>query len=323
MSAEVIEPPSPVGARYVEPSAERILETGEKVGRLFARNLTSEFVLQRLTDRTYWVQRYYYGTTFYAGEEGVLLFDPLAGHGEALLAAIATVTDKPVTAMVYSHDHADHIADASVIVDRYPDVRIIASEATGDKMAYLQSAIPPATDTVEWPNGTFVFENLQVQLHGFTRAAHSDDHSAWLLADERVLHAPDLINGDQIPFWHFAGSENFVYLAGNLQQTLDLDWRWLNGGHGNIAERADIDFTLDVLDDYRNAVAKAMADNQFAAFIDPSDTNAHTTFMVNWIDATVKQATDALRPKYGKFYGYDAAAPSNLQMVLHTLLSYQ
>lgn len=269
------------------------------------------------------MQRYFYGTTFYVGEEGVLLFDPLADHGEALLAAIAAVTTKPVTAVVYSHDHADHIADANVIVARHPGLRIIASEATAAKMAYLQSGLPRATEIVAWPRGSFAFEDLDVELHGFTRAAHADDHSAWLLAGEQVLHSPDLINGDQIPFWHFAGSENFVYLTGNLQQVLDLPWTWLNGAHGNIAERADIDFTLGAFDDYRNAVGLAMADNPFGSFIDPAKTNAHTTFMVDWIDAAVKQATEALRPKYGQFYGFEAGASSNLQMVLHTLLSYQ
>lgn len=45
--------------------------------------------------------------------------------------------------------------------------------------------------------------------------------------------------------------------------------------------------------------------------------------MVNWIDAIVQEATQTLRPKYGEYYGYEASAPPNLEMVLHTFLSYQ
>ncbi|SHJ79807.1 hypothetical protein SAMN02745244_03282 [Tessaracoccus bendigoensis DSM 12906] len=65
------------------------------------------------------------------------------------------------------------------------------------------------------------------------------------------------------------------------------------------------------------------ADNPFGSFIALAKTNAHTTFIVDWIDAAVKQATEALRPKYGQFCGFEAGASSNLQKVLHTLLSYQ
>ncbi len=315
--------PSPVGARYVEPSATRPLESREKIGDLFDRNLSSDYVLQRVTERTYWVQRYFYSTSFYVGDESVLLFDPLEGHGDAIAAAIAAVTDKPVTAVVYSHDHADHIADVDRFARAFPGLRLIASRATAEKMDYLSSGYPRPTEIVDWPRGAFTFEDLEVELHGFTRAAHADDHSAWLLTGERVLHSPDLINGDQIPFWHFAGSENFVYLTGNLEQVRDLGWDWFNGGHGNVGQQEDLEFTLETLKDYRDAAAQAMSDNPFGNFVDPSNTNAHTTFMVNWIDATVAQATETLRPKYGQYYGYDAAAPSNLAMVVHTLLSYR
>ena len=35
-----------------------------------------EFVLQRVTERVWWVTRQFYGSLFYVGERGVLLFDP-------------------------------------------------------------------------------------------------------------------------------------------------------------------------------------------------------------------------------------------------------
>jgi len=44
-------PESPTNATYVEPSAERILEPGLKLGNLLHRNFTQPYVLQRLTQR--------------------------------------------------------------------------------------------------------------------------------------------------------------------------------------------------------------------------------------------------------------------------------
>jgi hypothetical protein len=43
--------PSTVGATYVEPSAETILQPGTKIGDLFRRNMTHPYVLQRLSQR--------------------------------------------------------------------------------------------------------------------------------------------------------------------------------------------------------------------------------------------------------------------------------
>ncbi len=200
----ISEAPSTVNAPYVEPSATRELQPGRKIGQLYGLNYKQPYVLQRLTKRAYWFQRQYYGTTFYVGDKGVLLFDPLEYRGEFILQAIKQVTNLPVTAMVFSHDHADHIGDAKTVIDAAQKsgatLRIIASKATADKMAYLGSQHPKPTEIISWPNGSFTFENLKVELHRFQRAAHADDHAAWLLVEEKVLHAPDHLNPDQLPF---------------------------------------------------------------------------------------------------------------------------
>lgn len=318
------DPISTVDADYVPVSAEVPLEPGQKIADLYDVTLSSEFVLQRLTERTWWVQRYFYGTTFYVGDEGVLLFDPLDGHGEALLAAIRSVTDKPVRAVVYSHAHADHIGDTAATLSAVGgDVDVVASRATADKLAFLGSSLPAPTTVLDWPQGSYAFEDLTLALHGFTRPAHCDDHSAWLLEQERVLHTPDLLNPDQPPFWHFAGSENYLYLRSNLQDVAALDWTWVNGGHGNVGGPEDVAFHLRAFDDYEAAARAAMEAHPFSDFVDPTSTRAHTSFMVNWLDAVVAAATDALRPTYGRYYGFEQAAPSNLSMVAHTLFSYR
>jgi hypothetical protein len=45
--------PSTVGATYVEPSAEKVLKPGNKIGDLFRRNMNQPYVLQRLSERTW------------------------------------------------------------------------------------------------------------------------------------------------------------------------------------------------------------------------------------------------------------------------------
>jgi hypothetical protein len=111
------EAPSTVGASYVEPSAKTPIKPGEKIEGLFTRNMKHPYVLQRLTDRSYFFQRFFYSTTFYVGETGVLLLDALEGRGPQLLQAIREVTPLPVTMIVYSHFHVDHVGGGQFWVD--------------------------------------------------------------------------------------------------------------------------------------------------------------------------------------------------------------
>jgi glyoxylase-like metal-dependent hydrolase (beta-lactamase superfamily II) len=326
--ADAPEAPSPTNATYVAPSATKELVPGTKIGHLFVLNNTKPYVLQQLTKRTYFFQAGHYAATFYVGDKGVLLFDPVEGQGAKLLQAIAEVTKLPVSVMVYSHDHADHIADTKVIADAsakagVKSLRILASSQTASKMKVLGSKFLAPTETVAWPNGSFKFEKLTVQLHGFVRAAHTDDASAWLLVGEKVVHSPDLVNPDQPPFWEFAGSENYVYYRANLKELAALDWVYLNGGHGNVGSKDDIKFYGTFLDDLEAAVGKALGTTKFGEGVDPSKINAHTAFLSTWVTLVAKKATETLRPKYGQLYGFDFATPTNAKMVAMAMFDYR
>ena len=116
----------------------------------------------------------------------MLVLDPPEGQGANLVQAIAEVTDLPVTAIVYSHYHADHIISTPDLLGAskgvgVEGVRIIASTETDGKMRLLKSRLPLPTETVTWPDGSFEFEGLTVQLNGFTRASHTDDAAALVL----------------------------------------------------------------------------------------------------------------------------------------------
>ena len=47
-------------------------------------------------------------------QEGVIVVDAPPSIGENILAAIAEVTDEPITHVIYSHSHADHIGAAGI-----------------------------------------------------------------------------------------------------------------------------------------------------------------------------------------------------------------
>jgi glyoxylase-like metal-dependent hydrolase (beta-lactamase superfamily II) len=189
-------------------------------------------------------------------------------------------------------------------------------------MDLANSSFPRPKQVLTWPRDSFDFDGLTVELHGFEWAAHSDDHAAWLLKQDRIIHSSDLINPDQPPFWRFAGNERFRFHEDNLKQVYDLEWDYLSGSHGNIGTRVDIDFELAFLADLKAAIGKAMGDHPFSEFVDPS-ASAHTAFLANFFATIAREATDALRPKYGNLYGYEHATPPNAEMVAWTLFEYR
>lgn len=146
-------PQSPTNATYVEPSAEVILKPGLKIGDLLRRNMTQPYVLQRLIKRTWWVQSFNYGTVFYVGERGVLIFDTLEGVYDNITKAVASVTDKLITAAVYPHYHADHIGDIGKYVEAAKNrgiaLEIIASTKTRQLMDLAKSSFPAPDEGAE------------------------------------------------------------------------------------------------------------------------------------------------------------------------------
>ena len=316
---------STVNASYVEPSAEKIISPSDKLNNLFERNMSQPYILQKIGERTYYVQRYFYSTTFYVGDKGVLLFDAPEGRGKYLLQAIRDVTPLPVTALVYSHYHVDHIGDSPFWNDEAKkegvNLRIIASKATAEKMQFMNSRLPVATQVLSKKDDQFKFEKQTIELHRFVKAGHTDDHSVWLLKQEKVAHSPDLLNPDHLPMMGFAVSDTLVYHDSNLRQVEMLDWKYFIGGHGNIGSHDDFKFQRQFLNDLRDTTIKVRKEESFGKFMNKTANN-HADFARAQREAIIKKVTEVLRPKYGHMYGYDASMPANIEMAIRLVGSY-
>lgn len=173
------------------------------------------------------------------------------GGADATLAAIASVTSLPVTAVVYSHFHADHVGGSRRLFELLAAAppRVIASKNTATWMSRFRSDLPRPADVLDWPSGAVRFEDVTVRLAGFPFPCHAPDHAMFLIEEERVGHTADVVNVDQLPFGGFGGQEPLVLLAANLEFVRSLEFDWFCGGHGNIGEKSDVDFYLNYLDE--------------------------------------------------------------------------
>lgn len=142
------------------------------------------------------------------------------------------------------------------------------------------------------------------------------------MAEEKVVHHPDLVKGDQPPFWNFGTAENYLWYRSNVNELGALDWIYLVGGNGNVGSKNDIRFYNAFLDDFDAAVGSAMAKVKFADVAEMKEYNNHTTLMIPWMDAITARTTDELRPKYGKYYAFEISTQANAKMVALSIVSY-
>jgi len=72
------------------------------------------YLVQQIRDHLYWVTDGSYNTMFLVTDKGVVAVDAPPTIGKNYLKAIAEVTNKPVTYVIYSHAHLDHIGAAGM-----------------------------------------------------------------------------------------------------------------------------------------------------------------------------------------------------------------
>lgn len=81
------------------------------------------------------------------GDDGVVIVDTLESRGRAeeVLAAFRTITDKPVRAVILTHNHADHVFGGQVFTGGDPGIPVYAHASTSAEIDRVVSVINDAT----------------------------------------------------------------------------------------------------------------------------------------------------------------------------------
>ena len=80
---------------------------------------------------------------FLVNEEGVIVVDAPQAIGDKIFAAVSEVTDRPITHLIYSHAHKDHIGAANL----FENVTIIAHNETAKILNERNDTDRPVPDT--------------------------------------------------------------------------------------------------------------------------------------------------------------------------------
>jgi cyclase len=162
-----------------------------------ANRQPEEMTIERLRDNLFVVVGNGGNTAVFIRADGLVLVDTkFANSGQRLLELIRTVSDKPITHIVNTHSHFDHVGSNSF----FPDgVEVVAHENAPAQMARMEEFAEPAAKH-GLPDRTFkdaltLFADEEaIDLHHFG-AAHTNNDVFVVFRAARVMHAGDTFPG--------------------------------------------------------------------------------------------------------------------------------
>jgi cyclase len=185
-------------------------------------------------------------TAVFVTRRGVVLVDTkLAGNGQAILDRVASVTDLPVTTVINTHSHFDHVGSneafpATVEVVTHENAR--AAMAKDPALKDTPQAMPDRTfkDRLTIGQGAD-----RVELYHFG-AAHTNGDTFVVFPGVRTMHAGDVYPWKAAPFVDDANGGSPAALPDTLEALLKTvrDVDSVIPGHMAVTTRASlVEFT--------------------------------------------------------------------------------
>ena len=194
--------------------------------------------------------------TVQAGDDGVLLVDTgTAATTGAVIAAIRTITNKPVHTIVNTHLDADHTAGnlAFLKLRGAQAVRVMGHELTFNRMidaaAATNSNVPRdslPTNTYFTPTRDFFLNGESIVLHHVQ--AHTDGDTIVHFRGSDVVSTGDVFTPDRYPAVDLANGGSVGGLIAALNRVLEITvpakyqegGTYVIPGHGRLCDEADV-----------------------------------------------------------------------------------
>lgn len=198
-------------------------------------------------------QGYMVNSTVIIGEQGVILIDSGSSDevGKNIAKTIAKLTTKPVTHVINTHHHGDHVLGNIV----FGQAEIISSEIcrdmvnkTGDEwIALMENLIGHKLPNTHPVPASVVFsgENARVErniqgvklLFWVPKGSHTVGDMMVYLPEDKVLVGGDILVNRTIPVMRDAMVKNWV---DTLEQVQTFDARTIVPGHGPLMKLDDV-----------------------------------------------------------------------------------
>jgi glyoxylase-like metal-dependent hydrolase (beta-lactamase superfamily II) len=227
------------------------------------------YLVQEIGNQLYSVSDGSYNAMFMVTDQGVVAIDAPPTLGDKYLKAISEITDKPVSHVIYSHAHLDHIGAAGM----YPqNATIIAQQETANELqramniATNKSAVPPVPTLTFTKNTTLQVGNQTLQLD-YRGNNHLPGNIFIYAPNQRVLMLVDIIFPGWVPFAYLAIAKDTAgFIEAHDLALNNYDFDTIVAGHlTRLGTRADVKTQKEFVLDLESAAARA---NQNVSFMD-------------------------------------------------------
>jgi glyoxylase-like metal-dependent hydrolase (beta-lactamase superfamily II) len=232
---------------------------------------------------------------FVVTDDGVITIDAPPTLANNILRAIARATPKKISAVVYTHEHSDHIGAASI----YPaDVPYYAHDATAARLKALADTRRPLPTHTFGDSMTIDAGDHSLRLD-YPGPNHAEGNIFVYAPNQRVLMLVDVIFPGWVPFSNLALSGNVPGFIKAHEQTLDYEFDALVSGHvTRPGTPEDVRVQLEYMTDLRTTAETALSSVDLAATMQPVDTaNAWAVFRA-YLDAVAAQTADEIVPRW-------------------------
>ena len=185
--------------------------------------------------------------------DGVVIVDPISADAASWLKDnLSSVTDKPITHLIYSHSHGDHASGGQVYVD------------AGAKTIAQENA-PEAIDGVK-PDERFA-DTRTMEIGGKTfeltwlGEGHGKDLIAVVVRPENVAFITDAASPKRLPFRDMPNSDIDGWID-QIRKIETLDFEIFAPAHGNVGVKADAADARVYMEKLRTAVLAGLKEGK-------------------------------------------------------------
>ena len=221
------------------------------------------FFTREIRDGIYLLTEGWYHVLVVPTDEGTIVVDapptisPDFYTGQNIMKGVAAITDIPVSHVIYSHHHQDHIGAAGV----FPEgVEIIAQEECAK---LVESANDPNRPV---PNHTFK-DNLtltlgkQTLLLDYRGDIHCNGNIFIYAPDQKILMVIDVIFPGWVPFSSLAMASDLRGFLRGHDEVLSFDFDTLVSGHlTRLGTREDVEVQKAYFQDMQETAKKYLGE---------------------------------------------------------------
>lgn len=207
------------------------------------------YAVVEIGDGLYWIADGNYQMMFLTTGQGVVVVDAPMGLGDKILQAISDVTSEPLTHLIYTHIHKDHIGSAGIFPD---NIEIIAHIDTAKHLAMKNDPDRPLPTTSFAEQYTLQVGDQVLEL-SYIGAFHSKGDIVVYSPAHKVVMAVDLFHPAAAPFQYFGIARDMNEHILAHDKLLAMDFDVIISGHEPILGTPEHlqfnkEFTLSVLD---------------------------------------------------------------------------